>query len=63
MTIDTPHHVATFTVTMAAPRLTTRVAATSGAIATMLASNVRRGELGTAIARAITVFAHANSPA
>jgi hypothetical protein len=39
------------------------VAGTSGAIAAALPISVRRGELGTVIARAMTVLADASSPA
>src|SRR5215217_9774749 len=61
--IDTAHHVVTFTAAAADPPPANTVAGTSAAIDTALATSVRRGVLGTVIVRAITVFAHARSPA
>ena len=61
--IDTRHHVATFSVTAVDPRLAAIVAGMSGAIAARLPSSVRRGVLGTMMARARIVLAHASRPA
>ncbi len=60
--IDTAHQVVTLMAIGTRPPFSTNASTMSGVIATTEAMSVRRIELGTMIARAITVFAQASRP-
>ena len=63
MAIETAHQVAMLTAAAVDASPANIIAGTSGAMAATLPISVRLGVLGTMIARAITVLAHASRPA